>query len=296
MDVPDVPFLVWVFGFGPDDVYAVGEDGGAVYYDGNSWSRLSTGTEQDLWGVWGAAPNDLWVVGGDVGVGEPLLLHFDGATFTPVPVPENDRSATSLFKIWGIGDKVFAVGENGLIIQWTDGAWVQVPAGSAADDDFVSLWGTSEDNIVAVGGRATARIARYDGENWTTEQFGAVPGLNGVFMVHAGEAIVAGVNGYVGRFDVTTGSLEAERFSTNLSLHAVWASSAETYYAVGGRFTTPYRGVAAIRRLGDGESDPGEVPSLVRPCDISTDCPQNQVGEFDTGRAFLGSAGVDRRG
>ena len=98
---------------------------------------------------------------------DPVLIHFDGETFEPVTVPENDRNASALFKVWGIGSKLFAVGEKGLIIEFDGEAWAQVSTGAQADDDFVSLWGTSEDNIVAVGGRGGARIATYDGTNWT---------------------------------------------------------------------------------------------------------------------------------
>ena len=50
-------------------------------------------------------------VGGAVGSGEPVLMHYDGERFTQVDVPTNDRNATSLFKVWGIGSKLFAVGD-----------------------------------------------------------------------------------------------------------------------------------------------------------------------------------------
>ena len=78
MGTPVVPLLVWVFGFGPGDVYAVGVGGGVIHYDGVQWTRLDPGTDEDLWGVWGKAPNDIWIVGGNVGQGEPVILHFDG--------------------------------------------------------------------------------------------------------------------------------------------------------------------------------------------------------------------------
>ncbi|RMF74220.1 MAG: hypothetical protein D6744_14745, partial [Planctomycetota bacterium] len=130
MEVPSVPLLVWVFGFGPDNVYAVGVGGGVVHYDGGKWTALDSGTKDDLWGIWGRAPNDMWIVGGKTGEGEPVLMHFDGVTFTPVPVPPNDRDATALFKVWGIGSKLFAVGERGLILSYDGANWSQVPAGA----------------------------------------------------------------------------------------------------------------------------------------------------------------------
>ena len=171
MTVPTAPLLVWCFGFASDDVFAVGLGGTALHYDGTEWTALATGTTQDLWGVWGSAPDDVWVVGGNVnGTGQVTTLHWDGQAFSRVTVAAeelpNDQQA--LFKVWGIGSKVFAVGQAGLILEYSEGAWVRRGAGPLADDDFVSLWGTSENRIVAVGGRSNARVATYDGTAWTT--------------------------------------------------------------------------------------------------------------------------------
>ena len=279
MEVPNVPLLVWVFGFAHDNVYAVGVGGGVVHYDGNKWTALDAGTTDDLWGIWGRAPNDMWIVGGRTGEGDPVLMHFDGVNFTPVAVPNNDRDATSLFKVWGIGSKLLAVGEHGLIISYDGSAWSQMPAGADADEDFVSLWGTSEDNIVAVGGRTSARIAVYNGESWSTTKPSGVPGLNGVCALTANQAIVGGVNGYVGSFNPQTGELTQETSGTNQSIHAIWGIG-ETYVGVGGLFAAPYTGVALIR----AETQPAgtaDVPTPPVPDNVqqrpTTDCNTNGV-------------------
>lgn len=252
MQVPaGVPLLVWTYGFGRDDVYAVGVGGGAIRYDGVGWSALDTGTDEDLWGVWGAATDDVWVVGGVVGDGEPVILHWDGATFSPVGLDpaENTRGASSLFKVWGIGGKTFAVGESGLIVEWDGAAWRGVSGGANADDDFVSLWGTAADHIVAVGGRSNARIARYDGTSWTTEAPSGVGGLNAVFMGAEDEAVVGGIYGYTATFDPGTGELAGDPVVTDYDIHAIWGDGAGRHYAVGGHFFEPYTGVALVRTV-----------------------------------------------
>ena len=58
MDIPLVPILIWVFGFGTDDVYATGDKGTAMHYDGRTWTVLETGTRVGLWGVWGVSAGD----------------------------------------------------------------------------------------------------------------------------------------------------------------------------------------------------------------------------------------------
>jgi hypothetical protein len=279
MAIPRVPLLVWVFGFGSDDVIAVGEGGGVICYDGTDWTSLDSGTSEDLWGVWGSQPNDLWIVGGTIGEGDAELIHFDGETFTPFAIPENDRNVTSLFKVWGIGSKTFAVGQNGLIIEFDGEDWVQVPTGAEAVEDFVSLWGTSEDNIVAVGGRGIARISVYDGSSWTTQRFGSVGGLNAVFMLEPTTCVVGGVNGFVGSFDIASGELTAEESGTGETVHGIWANRVGRYYGVGGRFSPPQRGLALVRTLGDEEieiSPPRALPE--DDSDVAViDCNRNGV-------------------
>ena len=277
MHIPNVPLLVWIFGFGPDDVYAVGLDGGAIHFDGSRWTTLDTGTDQDLWGVWGRSRDDLWIVGGDVGRGEPVLIHFDGKTFTPSSVPPNDREATSLFKIWGTQTKLFAVGENGLIIEYDGSGWAQVSAGADADEDFVALWGSDDSNIVAVGGRTGGRIAVYDGQSWSTQKLTGVPGLNGVFMTSPSECIVAGVNGYIGNFDLSQNLLTAESGGDSLDIHAVWGDEQGRYYGVGGRFRTPFEGLALVRTIGD----PGLTPAAPIPATAISDCNGNGIDDAD---------------
>ena len=249
MEAPDVPLLVWVYGFGPDDVYAVGVGGGFVHWDGQSWSELESGTDEDLWGIWGRSGDELVIVGGDIDEGEPVLLHWDGSEATPYTLDEkqNPRGALSLFKVWGTGDTVFALGQRGLVLQWDGQDWAAVSAGAEADDDFVSLWGTGEDQIVAVGGRSNARVATWDGASWTTEAPRGVPGLNAVTLTSADEAIVGGISGFMGRVDLATGQVESEGVLTAMDLHAAWHDGEGRVWMVGGRFYEPYEGVALVR-------------------------------------------------
>ena len=260
MNVPDLPRLIWVFGFGPDDVYAVGEGGGALHYDGTLWSVLETPTDEDLWGVWGSSPTDIWIVGGDTNdANDPIILNYDGCEFETIDLPDvaNDRNATALFKVWGIGSKVFAVGSGGLIIELNAETreWAQVDTGSG--QDFVSLWGTSEDNIVAVGGRVTGQISVYNGTAWNTtgsdELSDLNQGLNAVFMVGADLALIGGVNGYAATYNPMTDELTVEFAGTNDTIHGIWGDGAGLFHVVGGLAATSgsSTGLALVRSIGD---------------------------------------------
>ena len=241
------PLLIWAHGFAADDVYAVGLGGTMVHYDGRAWSTIATGTRVHLWGIFGFAPDDLFIVGGDPFAGEPLILHYDGAIFTPRVVP-NPVGAHALFKIWGIDGEIFAVGQNGLILRLESGAFEPLSAGTLADQDFVSLWGTSADRIVAVGGRQNARLAHWNGQQWQTMAPDDLAGLNGIHMPHRDLAILGGAFGFAGRLDMPSGAIVREAAGlTSLDLHAVWGDGHGRHYAVGGTFALPHRGVALVR-------------------------------------------------
>ncbi|MCA9617663.1 MAG: hypothetical protein KC731_01490 [Myxococcales bacterium] len=251
-NVPTTEDLLAVWGRAADDVYAVGVAGTMVHFDGARWSTLATGTRDDLWGVFGFAPDDLWIVGGDPFEGDPIVLHYDGHRFQSERILDHPEGAHALFKIWGVDGELHAVGQRGLVVRRREGVWETVSAGPLADQDFVSLWGTARDRIFAVGGRSEGRIARYDGERWTTTAPGT-PGLNAV-QILGDELLVGGVHGFLARHDPATGVtvVEAEGL-VDLDVHALFATGPTSdgegeAYAVGGSFAEPHRGVA-LRRV-----------------------------------------------
>jgi hypothetical protein len=250
MTTPAMPLLVWVYGFGPNDVYTVGTQGAMAHYDGSNWTTIDTGTTEDLWGIFGFTATDLWIVGGDPFDNDPLILRYDGSTFTPYPVDaaQNPQGAKSLFKVWGIGSELFAVGQKGLILRFDGTNWVNSPAGAEANQDFVSLWGTSESDIVAVGGRNNARIATWNGSSWDTIAPSALGGLNAVHVPEPGMAVIGGIFGFVGRFESATGEVTTEADSlTRVDIHAMWGDGQGKHYAVGGTFLEPHEGALLVR-------------------------------------------------
>lgn len=71
--------IVSLFGFSGTDVWAVGDSGTALHFDGSAWSKIPTGTSKNLKSVWGAMPNDVWAVGSS-----GLVLRWNGIAFSTV--------------------------------------------------------------------------------------------------------------------------------------------------------------------------------------------------------------------
>lgn len=246
-----IPGLNWVFGVA-ERRFMVGDLGIIAVRDGDEgpWARAGCGTILPLWGVWAAAPDDAWAVGGDGFNRDPVACHFDGRAWALVELPEPSVESHALYKVWGTAtDDVWAVGDRGLIMHWggPDDGWVEHPSGT--DFDLISLWGTGPDEILAVGGRTSGVLSRFDGLQWTTQEVPAVAGLNGVWMAPDGTATVVGPQGVLGT--VGAGALEVvvEPAGTSLALHGVFGFDGVERWAVGGSLdmAPPYVGVVLRR-------------------------------------------------
>lgn len=233
--------LHWVAGVG-DALWVVGEAGTSLRRVGEAWSEVATGTDVPLWGIWGASDSAIWAVGGDGFVGAPALLKYDGAAWSPEAVPPLPPESHALFKVWGSGaGDVTAVGDFGVALHHDGAAWTATETGSIAD--LISVSGRGAEHV-AVGGRANARVARWDGSAWAGATLDR-PGLSGVWVDDVGVATAVGSSGQILR--ITPGALEAteEESPTFLVLHAVFGFGKGPRFAVGGNLTgqPPYIGV-----------------------------------------------------
>lgn len=107
---PQGQFLYGIWGSAADDVYAVGDAGVIVRFDGTSWNVIPSGTGTDLENIWGKSPLSIFVVG-DGG----LIRYFDGAEWTAM----SSRAKWSLHGVFGVGPgRVYAVGDVGTILRY----------------------------------------------------------------------------------------------------------------------------------------------------------------------------------
>jgi len=158
-DVPWSGRLYDIWGSDPFHVWAVGQGGKAVFFDGATWTLHQLPTSEPLYGIWGSGPEDVWVVGKT-----GTLLHWDGNTwFSQV------LGGASLRTVWGLGqDSVWLAGDAGTLQHYDGEFWTQVTdlapwgvtnwmaiTGHAAGED-AALWLVS----------AQGRWARYEEGAW----------------------------------------------------------------------------------------------------------------------------------
>lgn len=96
--------LSGIWGSSPADLFAVGDDGAVLRFDGSAWSVMRAADGRTLSAVWGSAPNDVFAVGAG-----GTILHYDGNSWTPI----SSAVGTDLFAVWGFaGTDVLAAGRN----------------------------------------------------------------------------------------------------------------------------------------------------------------------------------------
>jgi hypothetical protein len=138
------------------------------------------GENKNLYGIWGNASDNIFVVGSD-----GTILHYDGKDHNGVKwVKIKSNSSKTLRNIWGTPsissnsnpDKIVAVGNSGEILEYQNGAWKRVvssgnktcfPSGSNYSGfDLYGVYGTGWDNITTYGDYGTSPYKWSGTQTW----------------------------------------------------------------------------------------------------------------------------------
>jgi len=228
MDSPNVVgswyHLYGVWGTGSDNVYAVGNSGTILHYDGEAWNvDADLATYVNLRDIWGSSADDIWVVG-DGG----RAIHSDGNTWESVDTGVRE----DLTAVWGSSpDNVFAVGEE-TIIHFDGQSWSEVTA-PAADHPrhYQDVWGSSGSDVYAVENHE--EISHFDGNVWSNF---TIPGLESAsYVTGSGESDVYIAARYfnVYRFDGNSWTSIRQGSFFRDHWRGVWASAEAEFWGVG---------------------------------------------------------------
>jgi uncharacterized protein YjdB len=226
MSSPEVSNLHTVWGTSSNDIHAVG--GPLFHYDGSSWRALSGG---DSWnGVWGTSPTDAYAVG----FSQTTLIHYDGSGWSPMSSP----TLEDMNDVWGFSSEdVYGVSGEGAVLRYNGSAWSVV---SRPASWLNAIWGTSASDLYAVGDG----ILHYDGSTWSSMSF---PGDAGSAVWGTSSSDVYAVGDNILHYDGSIWNLMSR--PATVSLSDVWASPDSDVFAVGDSGTI-LRGIrGAIVRL-----------------------------------------------
>ena len=147
-----------VLSFESGEAWAVGEAGTLLYFDGDVWELLDSGTESDLNDIAGTGPDDIWSAGK-----QGTFLHWNGSRWQSMP------SSTSI-DLQGLfvdsAKNAWTVGRAGFLGRWSFQDDKLQHIASPSNKDLYAIWGAAEDRIWAVGQSGT--LLEWDGLQWSS--------------------------------------------------------------------------------------------------------------------------------
>jgi photosystem II stability/assembly factor-like uncharacterized protein len=204
--------LAGIWGLG-SSIFAVGQNGTILHSSdgGATWTLQQSNTTQYLYSVWGSSLNGVYVVG----AGGTVLFSSDlGKTW----VPQESNSFEDLFGVFGrSASEVYAVGEQGKILRLKSGTWTALASDTKKDLYAVSA---SSGSLLAVG-KDGAILRSTDGESWYQQKNDLASAFYGISRSSSGTFYAAG--------DVLLRSeddgLSWSKISSEISTCSIWASS-----------------------------------------------------------------------
>lgn len=160
---PQGNVLVGLWASSPRDVWAVGDRGTVLRYNGLVWNRVETPARWGLKAIWGSGPKDVWLVGSG-----GLVLHYDGQRFETVPT----GSQATLLGAFGHRSpggetELWVSSSDGRVLHLQKGRFTAEDVGSA---DFLrAIAGTGPRDLWLAGAdtaSASGVVLHYDGERW----------------------------------------------------------------------------------------------------------------------------------
>ena len=205
-----------IWGSGANDVWAVGDSGTIVHWNGTAWSIVASGTTKNLHGVWGSVANDVWAVGAG-----GTILRWNGSAWSQVASP----TTNGLTDIWGFGADVVYVAAGDKVLRWTGSQWLSVLSGLPGTV-YEDVWGSSASDLWVLNG-ADRNFARFNGTSWSSVSAGVANPLFAVWGTGASDIWAIGND--TARWN---GGWWEEVTNTDL-LYDAWGTGTSNVWAVG---------------------------------------------------------------
>ncbi len=209
-----------IWGAAWNDVWAVGDGGIVLHFNGAQWQAVSVPTTSQLFDVWGSSANDVWVVG------YRIVLRWNGAVWTTMSTADDYRA------VWGTSPtNVYASTDdsigNGSIVRWDGIGWTTV---YQAPQGIRALHGSGASNIWGVG-YYLQNYPRYDGMTWDIYPIGVQSYTNGVWMSSSTSGWI--VTAYFGVLSYNGTTWSAVSSPSTGVAYGVWGRAANDVWAVG---------------------------------------------------------------
>ena len=198
--------------------------------------HFESGTDAELFDVWGSAPNDIWAVGANYAddlSATGVILHWDGSVWTIV----EDNISYGLWRLWGSSsDDVWAVG-GASVFHWDGTYWSSVYSGP---DNLVGIWGTDTGDVWVVG--YNGAVIHRQGDTWTRVDImdSSYLYFYDVWGTNSDSIWIVGTEGQspysscvIAHWDGIEWSVEIPALYDNVVPNDIWGTSYEDIWVVG---------------------------------------------------------------
>jgi hypothetical protein len=181
--------------------------------------------------LWAFAPDDVWLLDGSA-----TIQRYDGAAWTPLETP----STGGLGCVYAVSSTDVWLCANDQVLHYDGAELTAIDASASGLEGMVGIYATSEE-LFAIGG--DARVARFDGETWTSTIAGS-PFKSSIWG-SAGDDVYALDTFELVHFDGTTWSTVELPPEVGGGDGQVWGTAADDVWVMtGSSFLAHYDGAA----------------------------------------------------
>ena len=241
---PTTQTLFGIHAISPTDIWAVGNAGTVLHWDGTAWRKVNLGaasTSRNLFDVWASGPNDVWVVGatGTMMGDRAIILRWNGTAWTTVPNGStrdlNGIHGLSANEIYAVGENTFSVGDPGEFWKWNGSQWS--PMSNSVNGRLWRVWAVSSTEIWAMG--LVGTLIKHNGSMATAVNLSSIGATSStqfrqMWGTDSNNLFLVGGSGFAARYNGTWNRI-TQTATTFHTLYSVYGTTATgTVYAVGG--------------------------------------------------------------
>jgi hypothetical protein len=177
MTIPAKVALGPITAFTPTNVWSVNDNGDAEHFNGKTWKKTklpipSKQVNLDMTSISGSSPSDIWAAGfvqtdpGLHGDNEaPVLVHFNGTSWTSVTVPIANPTGGLSDVVAITPSDAYLVSQVG-ILHWNGSIWTMLDATTQTGAAVAGIIAALSPTDVWVGNGAT--LDNFNGTTWTS--------------------------------------------------------------------------------------------------------------------------------
>jgi hypothetical protein len=165
-----------MWGMSSTDMYAVGDGGTILHFDGSTWTKMQSGTTKDIAEIWGTSDANIWGSGWNEHTGSVVILHYDGAAWKTIDLTQvgNNIGYNPIIGVWTCDStghhKCYACGSflyrnSDVSNTWvTDSGKIQNALSTGGYDPLNYIRGNASNDYMVEGG--SGFVSHWNGNSW----------------------------------------------------------------------------------------------------------------------------------